>query len=74
MADLTCKVAEILKYLRKVPQISLKYNFVNCSNLCVAGDVKGGDLGLGAVPGREAEFRQGLDLAFKYATALNCKR
>ncbi|XP_032381684.1 putative hydroxypyruvate isomerase [Etheostoma spectabile] len=38
------------------------------------GDVKGGDLGLGAVPGREAEFRQGLDLALKYARALDCKR
>ncbi|XP_068449261.1 putative hydroxypyruvate isomerase isoform X2 [Clinocottus analis] len=38
------------------------------------GDVKRGDLGLGAVPGREAEFRQGLDLALKYAKALDCKR
>ncbi|XP_056235053.1 putative hydroxypyruvate isomerase isoform X2 [Seriola aureovittata] len=38
------------------------------------GDVKAGDLGLGAVPGREAEFRQGLDLAVKYAKALDCKR
>ncbi|XP_029286291.1 putative hydroxypyruvate isomerase isoform X2 [Cottoperca gobio] len=38
------------------------------------GDVKEGDLGLGAVPGREEEFRQGLDLALKYAKALDCKR
>ncbi|KAG8003234.1 putative hydroxypyruvate isomerase [Nibea albiflora] len=38
------------------------------------GDVKAGDLGLGAVPGREAEFRQGLDLSMKYARALGCKR
>lgn len=38
------------------------------------GDVKAGDLGLGAVPGREAEFKQGLDLAVKYARALECKR
>ncbi|XP_071342898.1 putative hydroxypyruvate isomerase isoform X2 [Trachinotus anak] len=38
------------------------------------GDVKAGELGLGAVPGREAEFRQGLDLAVKYAKALDCKR
>ncbi|XP_054482738.1 putative hydroxypyruvate isomerase isoform X3 [Anoplopoma fimbria] len=38
------------------------------------GNIKGGDLGLGAVPGREAEFRQGLDLALKYARALDCKR
>ncbi|XP_075901816.1 putative hydroxypyruvate isomerase [Nelusetta ayraudi] len=38
------------------------------------GDVKAGDLGLGALPGREAEFRQGLDLALKYAKALGCQR
>lgn len=42
--------------------------------VCVAGDVKAGDLGLAAVPGRETEFRQGLDLALKYARALGCKR
>uniref|UniRef100_A0AAX7UR76 Putative hydroxypyruvate isomerase n=1 Tax=Astatotilapia calliptera TaxID=8154 RepID=A0AAX7UR76_ASTCA len=38
------------------------------------GDIKAGDLGLGAVPGREAEFREGLDLSVKYARALDCKR
>ncbi|KAM4575317.1 putative hydroxypyruvate isomerase [Fundulus diaphanus] len=38
------------------------------------GDLKAGDLGLGAVPGRELEFRQGLDLTLKFAKALNCKR
>ncbi|XP_008276373.1 putative hydroxypyruvate isomerase isoform X1 [Stegastes partitus] len=38
------------------------------------GNVKAGDLGLGAVPEREAEFRQSLDLAVKYARALHCKR
>uniref|UniRef100_A0A4W6FPH4 Putative hydroxypyruvate isomerase n=1 Tax=Lates calcarifer TaxID=8187 RepID=A0A4W6FPH4_LATCA len=38
------------------------------------GDVNAGELGLGAVPGREAEFRQGLDQALKYAKALNCRR
>ncbi|XP_059922915.1 putative hydroxypyruvate isomerase isoform X1 [Gadus macrocephalus] len=38
------------------------------------GDMKAGDLGLAAVPGREAEFRQGLQLALKYANALDCKR
>ncbi|KAJ3599717.1 hypothetical protein NHX12_033673 [Muraenolepis orangiensis] len=38
------------------------------------GDVKAGDLGLAAVPGREAEFRQGLHLALEYANALDCKR
>ncbi|KAM9848992.1 putative hydroxypyruvate isomerase isoform 1-T1 [Aulostomus maculatus] len=38
------------------------------------GDVKADELGLGAVPGRETEFKQGLDLALKYAKALDCKR
>lgn len=38
------------------------------------GNVKAGDLGLGAVPGREAEFRQSLDLSVKFARALHCKR
>lgn len=40
---------------------------------CV-GDMKGGDLGLGAVPGREQEFRKGLELAVQYAKALDCRR
>lgn len=43
-------------------------------DVCAAGDVQAGDLGLGAVPGREAEFRQGLVLALDYARALSCKR
>lgn len=38
------------------------------------GDLKNGDLGLGAVPGREQEFRRGLDLAVEYAKALDCSR
>nr|XP_014351125.1 PREDICTED: putative hydroxypyruvate isomerase [Latimeria chalumnae] len=33
-----------------------------------------GEMGLGAVPGREVEFRDGLDLAVKYAKTLNCER
>ncbi|XP_055363826.1 putative hydroxypyruvate isomerase isoform X3 [Betta splendens] len=41
--------------------------------MCFAGDLEAGDLGLGAVPGRGAEFRQGLDLAVTYAKALDCK-
>ncbi|XP_015251620.1 PREDICTED: putative hydroxypyruvate isomerase [Cyprinodon variegatus] len=39
-----------------------------------AGDLQAGDLGLGAVPGREQDFRHGLDLSVKYARALDCKR
>lgn len=38
------------------------------------GNLRGGDLGLGAVPGREQEFRQGLERAIEYAQALHCKR
>ncbi|XP_029943507.1 putative hydroxypyruvate isomerase [Salarias fasciatus] len=38
------------------------------------GDLDRGDLGLGAVPGREADFRRGLDLAVQYARALDCSR
>ncbi|XP_051567374.1 putative hydroxypyruvate isomerase [Myxocyprinus asiaticus] len=38
------------------------------------GDLKNGDLGLAAVPGREKEFRLGLDLALQYAKALDCRR
>uniref|UniRef100_A0A1A8F648 Putative hydroxypyruvate isomerase n=2 Tax=Nothobranchius korthausae TaxID=1143690 RepID=A0A1A8F648_9TELE len=37
------------------------------------GDIKAGDLGLAAVPGREGDFRQGLDQTIKYAKGLNCK-
>lgn len=33
-----------------------------------------GDKGLGAVPGRQAEFREALGLAVKYAKILNCPR
>ncbi|XP_072295255.1 putative hydroxypyruvate isomerase isoform X4 [Eucyclogobius newberryi] len=38
------------------------------------GNLRAGDLGLGAVPGREQEFRQGLEQAVQYAQALQCKR
>ncbi|KAI5628355.1 putative hydroxypyruvate isomerase [Silurus asotus] len=38
------------------------------------GDVKNGELGLGAVPGREQDFRQGLAQAVQYAKALDCNR
>ena len=34
----------------------------------------GGDKGTACVPGREAEFRQGFDLAMRYADALQCPR
>uniref|UniRef100_A0A8D0GQW5 Putative hydroxypyruvate isomerase n=1 Tax=Sphenodon punctatus TaxID=8508 RepID=A0A8D0GQW5_SPHPU len=38
------------------------------------GDLDQGDKGLGAVPGRQPEFREGLALAVNYAKALACPR
>ena len=37
-----------------------------------AGDWPGGERGIGALPGREAEFRAGVDNAITYAKALGC--
>lgn len=39
-----------------------------------AGDWAGGERGLAALPGREAEFRDGVDRAIAYAQALGCTR
>jgi hydroxypyruvate isomerase len=38
-----------------------------------AGNWAGGERGLAAVPGREKEFRDGIDLALKYADATGCE-
>ncbi|MEL4179194.1 2-oxo-tetronate isomerase [Roseateles sp. PN1] len=38
------------------------------------GDWEAGERGLACLPGREAEFRQGIDLALSYAQALACPR
>ena len=38
------------------------------------GDWAGGDRGLGALPGRVAEFRDGVPRAIEYAAALGCPR
>lgn len=38
------------------------------------GDWKRGDRGIGALPGREAEFERGFRLALDYAQALECPR
>src|SRR5260370_11250129 len=37
-----------------------------------AGDWAGGERGLAALPGREQEFRDGVDLAIRYAKATKC--
>nr|XP_023410386.1 putative hydroxypyruvate isomerase isoform X2 [Loxodonta africana] len=39
-----------------------------------AGDQEKGEMGLGAVPGRQAAFREGLEQAVLYAKALDCPR
>jgi 2-dehydrotetronate isomerase len=39
-----------------------------------AGNWAGGERGLAALPGREAEFRRGIDTALAYADALGCRR
>ncbi len=39
-----------------------------------AGDWKAGDRGCTALPGREAEFREGFERALEYAKALDCPR
>ncbi|KAL0604598.1 putative hydroxypyruvate isomerase [Plecturocebus cupreus] len=38
------------------------------------GDQEKGEMGLGAVPGRQAAFREGLEQAVRYAKALGCPR
>lgn len=38
------------------------------------GDWEAGERGLACLPGREAEFRQGIDLALSYAQVLACPR
>lgn len=38
------------------------------------GDWEKGERGLAALPGREAQFREGLNLAITYASALGCTR
>lgn len=38
------------------------------------GDLKKGENGMAAIPGRETEFSDNFNLAVKYAKALNCKR
>ena len=37
-----------------------------------AGDWAGGERGTACIPGREAEFREGVEQAIRYATALGC--
>lgn len=38
------------------------------------GDWEAGERGIASLPGREDEFRRGLDRALEYAAALGCRR
>jgi hydroxypyruvate isomerase len=39
-----------------------------------AGDWSAGERGIACIPGREAEFRHGVDKAIRYATVLGCQQ
>ena len=39
-----------------------------------AGDLNSGERGMACIPGREAEFKEGVAQAIKYAHALDCKK
>src|SRR5438270_3926899 len=39
-----------------------------------AGDMAKGERGIACLPGREREFREGVEHAIEYATAVGCKR
>lgn len=39
-----------------------------------SGDWAGGERGIGGLPGREAEFREGVQTAIRYARALGCEQ
>jgi hydroxypyruvate isomerase len=41
---------------------------------CPAGDWDAGERGIACIPGREGEFREGIELALDYALALGCTR
>ncbi|PJG86110.1 2-oxo-tetronate isomerase [Conservatibacter flavescens] len=58
--------AEELKAL--LQQNGLKQVLFNTS----AGDVQGGEWGIAAIPGREADARQHIDTALEYALVLGC--
>lgn len=44
------------------------------SLLVYAGDTERGELGLAIMSGRRDEFRESLEKAMEYATALNCNK
>nr|XP_058919890.1 putative hydroxypyruvate isomerase isoform X1 [Kogia breviceps] len=55
---------------RAVQEVGLQLVLINTP----PGDREKGEMGLGAVPGRQAAFRDGLEQAVLYAKALGCPR
>lgn len=51
-----------------------KYNLVQALFNMPPGNWDGGERGMAAIPGREQEFRDNVDIALKYALALKCKK
>ncbi len=74
-----CRMPHLCSFGKSLA-FTLCHNGLKCRDIFMnvwfrpPGDLSAGDLGLGAVPGREQEFRQGLDLAVRYAKALDCRR
>ena len=51
-----------------------RYGLTQVLHNLPAGDWAGGERGIACLPGREQEFREGVDTALRYATALGCKQ
>lgn len=51
-----------------------KYNLTQALFNMPAGDWGAGERGMASIPGREAEFAEGVQTALKYAKALGCKQ
>lgn len=63
--------AESVEELKKAKeQAGLEQVLINA----FPGDLKAGDLGFAAIPGREEEFMEKLELSITYAKALGCKK
>lgn len=51
-----------------------RYGLTQVLHNLPAGDWTAGERGIACIPGREAEFREGVSLALQYAKALGCTR
>lgn len=44
------------------------------NEICLTGQVPGGEFGCSAMPDKEKEFKSNLQRTIEYAKALNCKK